>query len=179
MTEQIEIDERKQRLYNKARQVLVDILQDSAIPTDVRSQMLGALSDEISEMLGSLDEFDWSTELECPECNGKMVLRNSRFGLFYGCMKFPQCKATHGAHQHNGKPLGTPANKETKRWRMKAHDAFDRLWKNGGELSRSGAYKWMQEKMSLPAEEAHIGMFTAFQCKELLKHCGVDLAEAE
>ena len=37
-----------------------------------------------------------------------MVLRNSKYGLFYGCSTYPNCKASHGAHK-DGKPLGTPA----------------------------------------------------------------------
>ena len=30
----------------------------------------------------------------CPRCGAKMVLRNGRYGQFYGCSKFPQCKGT-------------------------------------------------------------------------------------
>lgn len=30
----------------------------------------------------------------CPSCGSKMILRNGRYGKFYGCSKFPYCKAT-------------------------------------------------------------------------------------
>lgn len=30
--------------------------------------------------------------LICPRCNSKLVLRNGKYGEFYGCEKYPQCK---------------------------------------------------------------------------------------
>ncbi|MEK7570893.1 MAG: AAA domain-containing protein [Patescibacteria group bacterium] len=30
----------------------------------------------------------------CPNCNSKMVLRNGKYGKFYGCSKFPYCRGT-------------------------------------------------------------------------------------
>lgn len=102
----------------------------------------------------------------CPECGSGMVLRNSKFGLFYGCASFPKCKATHGAHK-DGKPLGVPADKQTKRARIDAHEVFDQLWK-GKHMSRSAAYEWMQEAMEMTEEEAHIGRFDADQCEDLV-----------
>ena len=95
-----------------------------------------------------------------------MVLRDSKYGLFYGCTNYPKCKATHGAHKKSGKPLGTPADKKTKKARMQAHDAFDQLWKNK-HMSRSEAYEWMQEAMEMTEDEAHIGCFTEDQCDKL------------
>lgn len=33
----------------------------------------------------------------CPRCGGKLVLRNGRYGSFYGCSNYPKCKFTiHG-----------------------------------------------------------------------------------
>lgn len=28
----------------------------------------------------------------CPQCGGQLVLRNGRYGSFYGCSNFPKCK---------------------------------------------------------------------------------------
>lgn len=102
----------------------------------------------------------------CPECGSTMVLRDSKYGLFYGCSNYPKCKATHGAHKKTGKPLGLPADKKTKKARMRAHDAFDQLWKDK-HMSRSAAYQWMQEAMEMSEDEAHIGRFTEDQCDKL------------
>lgn len=30
----------------------------------------------------------------CPQCGGKIVLRNGRYGSFYGCQNYPQCRWT-------------------------------------------------------------------------------------
>ena len=30
----------------------------------------------------------------CPRCGGKLVLRNGKYGSFYGCSNYPQCKYT-------------------------------------------------------------------------------------
>lgn len=31
----------------------------------------------------------------CPRCGGSLVLRDGKFGQFYGCSNYPQCKYTH------------------------------------------------------------------------------------
>lgn len=106
--------------------------------------------------------------LPCPECDGQLALRLSRYGLFYGCTNYPACRATHGAHP-DGKPLGIPANKETRDWRIKAHKIFDTLFE--GEtavMNREEAYIFMQRLMNLSEEEAHIGKFGIEQCKKLI-----------
>ncbi|NLH92558.1 MAG: hypothetical protein GX481_08950 [Atopobium sp.] len=33
-------------------------------------------------------------ELICPKCGGKLILRNGKFGTFYGCENYPKCKFT-------------------------------------------------------------------------------------
>ncbi len=110
-----------------------------------------------------------SQSLICPDCGAPMVLRNSCFGKFYGCSRWPVCKATHGAHP-NGDPLGIPADHETKQWRIKAHAAFDTLWnkKSSRGRKRGKAYKWMQKAMGLTEAEAHIGRFDIAQCQKLI-----------
>ena len=32
---------------------------------------------------------------KCPHCGGNLVLRNGRYGRFYGCSNYPQCKYSH------------------------------------------------------------------------------------
>lgn len=97
-----------------------------------------------------------------------MRLKDSRFGMFYGCIMFPRCRATHGAHP-DGAPLGVPANQETKTWRIKAHAAFDDFWH--GKMRRGEAYKWLQQKLGLSADECHIGMFNVERCKRVIEVC--------
>lgn len=37
------------------------------------------------------------TNLKCPECETKLVLRNGKYGEFYGCKNFPKCRYTCSA----------------------------------------------------------------------------------
>lgn len=108
-------------------------------------------------------------DLACPDCGAPMLLRNSRYGKFYGCSRFPACKAAHGAHP-DGRPLGIPANAETKAWRMRAHDAFDQLWKSG-RMSRREAYAWLRTTMGLGKADCHIGRFDIDQCQQVIAVC--------
>jgi ssDNA-binding Zn-finger/Zn-ribbon topoisomerase 1 len=40
-------------------------------------------------------EYDKSLSApKCPKCRTKMILRSSKYGLFYGCSNFPRCKET-------------------------------------------------------------------------------------
>ena len=32
---------------------------------------------------------------KCPRCGGNLVLRNGKYGRFYGCSNYPKCKYTH------------------------------------------------------------------------------------
>jgi ssDNA-binding Zn-finger/Zn-ribbon topoisomerase 1 len=112
-------------------------------------------------------------EHRCPDCGGKMKLKDSRYGLFYGCVNFPACRATHGAHP-DGRPLGIPATKEVKLARIEAHAAFDLLWRRdihgrGGGMRRKDAYQWLRSAMELPADECHIGLFDLSQCQRVVQ----------
>jgi len=33
-------------------------------------------------------------EVKCPDCDGEMVSRTGKFGVFWGCKSFPKCKGT-------------------------------------------------------------------------------------
>lgn len=116
------------------------------------------------------------TELSCPDCCAPMELRQSRYGQFYGCTNFPDCRGTHGAHP-DGTPLGKPGDREVKQWRIKAHAAFDKFWKSEAvgfpsrNKARGWAYRWLQEQMGLSGAECHIGLFDVEQCKRVVEVC--------
>jgi ssDNA-binding Zn-finger/Zn-ribbon topoisomerase 1 len=87
---------------------------------------------------------------------------------FYGCTRYPDCDGTHGAHP-DGSPLGRPADKVTKGARMRAHEAFDQLWKGDSPLmTRAQAYSWLESYFDLEEGEGHIGRFTREQCEALV-----------
>ena len=33
-------------------------------------------------------------DVKCPECNGEMISRTGKFGVFWGCRLYPYCKGT-------------------------------------------------------------------------------------
>lgn len=41
------------------------------------------------------------TDKTCPKCDSPMLLKMSRFGRFYGCSKFPECKYTESLEKQN------------------------------------------------------------------------------
>jgi ssDNA-binding Zn-finger/Zn-ribbon topoisomerase 1 len=114
-------------------------------------------------------------DIKCPECGAPMVLKKTRKylhrdgtpRLFYACCRYPKCRATHGAHP-DGRPLGFPANAETKQARIKAHELFDQLWEDG-KMNRHEAYAWLAEKMN--AAEVHIGNMDKTECETVIKIC--------
>jgi len=104
------------------------------------------------------------TVLECPECGAEMRLIDSRNGMFYSCVNFPDCKTTHGCHK-DGSPLGIPGNKETRLARIEAHRWFDALWKTK-KLTRGKSYRMLQDFMHMDRDACHIGRFTKVECEK-------------
>lgn len=92
---------------------------------------------------------------------------------FYQC---EPCVAYVGCHPGTEKPLGRVANAALRAAKMKAHGAFDAIWKGGG-MKRGQAYAWLRTKMGLEEDACHIGMFSVEQCEEVIRHC--DEREAE
>ena len=105
----------------------------------------------------------------CGDCDSKMVLRNSRFGWFWGCSRWPECDGAHGAHS-DGSPMGTPAPVEVRRVRQLAHSAFDGMRRNRG-FTRGNAYQRLAEMLGVPVESCHIARFDADMCRRVAKAC--------
>jgi ssDNA-binding Zn-finger/Zn-ribbon topoisomerase 1 len=113
------------------------------------------------------------TILVCPECGAPMILRkthkfkwrNGQPRLFWGCSRFPECRATHGAHP-DGSPLGHPADSETKAMRMATHRAaelaFGRWDTKDG---RDGFYDWLKAH---PELKQHVGDSTKLDALEII-----------
>lgn len=109
----------------------------------------------------------------CPYCRCPTALMDSAviygrsYGKIYYCLI---CGAYVGCHPGSSRPLGTPANKALRTARHMAHQAFDPMRKFR-KMSRAAAYAWLSEKMGLPPEKTHIGMFDLEQCAEVLRIC--------
>ena len=109
----------------------------------------------------------------CPYCGQKAEYVDSAeiygksYGMVYLCRP---CDAYVGVHNGTDTPLGRLANRELRRWRNRAHAAFDPLWQQGPyRCRRNDAYAWLAEKMGLPKEETHIAMFDVEQCQQVIQ----------
>jgi len=72
--------------------------------------------------------------------------------------------------------MGTPADAETRRARMDAHRAFDRIWKSvpagkGRSRARREAYRWLAGQLGIETDACHIGMFDLGTCKQVVEIC--------
>lgn len=118
-------------------------------------------------------------QIRCPYCGAKATLRPSSAvygdaaktdGYLYVCDRYPKCDSYVGAHKKTKLPMGTLANGDLRNKRIQAHKAFDWMWKSG-LMTKWQAYKWMQGKLDLSDEQAHIAMFNEFMCDRLIAEC--------
>lgn len=118
----------------------------------------------------------------CPYCNKEApwVENKEKYGKNYGksymCYFCKPCDSYVGCHANTTKSLGTMANKELRQWRMKAHEAFDPIWKKkklnnhtvfNNRKRRFKAYQWLSRELGLVA--AHIGESNIDICKKIIE----------
>lgn len=118
-------------------------------------------------------------QIHCSYCGAKATLRPSSAvygdaaktdGYLYVCDRYPKCDSYVGAHKKTKLPMGTLANGDLRNKRIQAHKAFDWMWKSG-LMTKWQAYKWMQGKLDLSDEQAHIAMFSEYMCDRLIAEC--------
>lgn len=115
--------------------------------------------------------------VKCPYCDGFAepcggdVIYPHRPDLyaknFYICVP---CDAYVGCHPGTTKPLGRLANAELRAAKSDAHVYFDLIWQSG-ELTRTEAYAWLAEQLSITTDQCHIGMFDVDMCKRVNDVC--------
>lgn len=113
---------------------------------------------------------------KCPYCGELAVLtdsaevyRGKSYGNIWLCRP---CQAWVGVHKTDpyNRPLGRLANKLLRVWKMRAHEAFDPLWKNK-VMRRGEAYAWLSKQLELDKDDCHIGMFDVDMCKKVVMVC--------
>ena len=118
--------------------------------------------------------------INCPYCGSRALLRPASVvygeratdpaAPYYVCARYPACNSYVAAHRATRLPMGTLADADLRRKRIQAHAAFDRLEKNG-LMSKRQAYLWLQAKLNLPEQDAHIGKFSTFRCEQVIQLC--------
>lgn len=113
----------------------------------------------------------------CRYCGNevKYVSNKELYGKEYGadkgtnmCYMCVNCKASVGVHPYTDIPLGIMADDNLKALKKEAHELFDPLWKSG-QMTRSEAYSWLANKLSIPARECHIGWFDEDMLNRVIK----------
>jgi len=114
------------------------------------------------------------TNPTCPYCNQASILVDSAevyhgrsYGPIYLCRP---CKAYVGVHKATNEPLGRLANADLRRLKMRAHEAFDPIWKSG-RMKRKEAYSWLSSALCIDVNDCHIGMFNEEACEQVVRVC--------
>lgn len=111
---------------------------------------------------------------ECRYCGGDVqkVDDEELYGESYGSELYlcqdERCQARVGCHP-DGSPLGILADRELRRWRSVAHEAFDPIhdaWDS--DISRDGAGYYIQQALDVPEAKTHIGMLNISEVKNLI-----------
>lgn len=117
----------------------------------------------------------------CPYCHANSVFSATSSHLYsrdYGAVwECRPCKAWVGCHP-DGTPLGRLADAGLRQWKMRAHAAFDPLWKAkmrrdgcSQAKARGAGYKWLAEQMGMAREDCHIGMMGEGDCRRVVEIC--------
>lgn len=115
---------------------------------------------------------------ECDNCKSKAIRLTKNdilYGKIYGSWPLvwycDDCGAAVGCHPNTDVPLGIMADRMTRRWRKKAHEAFDPIWRKPNWITRHQAYEWLAGKLGLETKACHIGTFTRNQCRQVIAAC--------
>ncbi len=111
----------------------------------------------------------------CPYCDkpSQLVPSTEVYGQgrdFGGIWLCRPCDAWVGCHKGSFRPKGRLADRALRDAKIRAHAAFDPLWKSG-EMARGDAYGWLADHMGLERRDCHIGMFDVDQCSRVVMIC--------
>lgn len=88
--------------------------------------------------------------------------------LFYRCKP---CNAYVGCHPKTTTALGTLAGPALRMARQAAHAAFDPHFRFHGSKRRGEGYRWIQKRLGLTSEQAHIGSMDEATCWRVVEAC--------
>ena len=119
-------------------------------------------------------------QINCPYCGAPAICRpaNTVHGSntwqksshLYICSHWPDCDSYVAAHKKNLQPMGSLANKSLRHKRIQAHQALEELRQNR-HMEKWAVYIWLEMKLKLSPDEAHIAMFSEAMCDKLISIC--------
>lgn len=118
--------------------------------------------------------------ISCPYCGSPALCRpagmvhgsstQEKGRYLYVCSRWPECDAYVAAHKKDKSPMGTLANGDLRHKRILAHRALEEL-QNFRHMEKWAAYLWLQGKLGLNEEQAHIGLFSGQMCDRVVSLC--------
>lgn len=98
---------------------------------------------------------------QCPYCGSKGELNGKKW-------ECPSClDVSVGTYDGSQKPLGILADKETRQWRMRAHDELLYKWEDGETVETF--YGWIGDVVKKEHKQATIANLNAEECKQLIR----------
>lgn len=119
-------------------------------------------------------------QINCPYCGSPAICRPASMvhgdstlekGLYlYVCSNWPECDAYVAAHKKDKRPMGTLANGNLRHKRILAHNAL-KEFQISRHMEKWAVYLWLQGKLGLREDQAHIGMFSEKMCDRVIFLC--------
>lgn len=122
--------------------------------------------------------------VDCDYCHkpaqlvdSKIVYHGKSYGKIWYC---EPCQAWVGVHRVSRRmvPLGRLANAQLRKIKVRAHAAFDPLWRGKMERdkcsktkARDTAYAWLAIQLGIPVRRCHIGYFDERECQRVIDAC--------
>ena len=74
------------KIYDRLNRILLD-------GEEIENKHIQSIGERLSDKEMALREG------RCPRCGGKLVLRNGKYGSFYGCSNYPKCRFTYNVRK--------------------------------------------------------------------------------
>jgi ssDNA-binding Zn-finger/Zn-ribbon topoisomerase 1 len=107
----------------------------------------------------------------CPNCGNLLVLKDGKYGIFYGCVKWSEtgCKGAHNCNKLTAAPQGTPGDDKTRKARLEAYAWFSRVWKEAFSNNYTNAHNWLRRELSLTEDQCRLGLFDLPTCERVIR----------
>lgn len=119
-------------------------------------------------------------QINCPYCGSSALCRpasivhgsstHEKGRYLYVCSRWPECDAYVAAHKKDKSPMGTLANRDLRQKRILAHRALKEL-QNFQHMEKWAVYLWLQGKLGVNEDQAHIGLFSGQMCDRVVSLC--------
>lgn len=103
---------------------------------------------------------------KCPIHGCDFTQKSSRFGMFWSCPKFPNCDQMAKRSKQDG--MWRTSDQAARSARIKAHEKFDGLWKNG-KVPRGACYRILSDLMRMASDKCHIEHFDVEYCQKVIE----------